>query len=226
MPPLRDLVCRHAVAPLGLRPHHRTRTRRCPRDPSGQAEQDHRLRTEHVRKHCKSACSPYHEKTASQEPYGCGDQGNSSPCMFQVYDPKRMLVRWAVLDEIRLARCKAMARRREPPRRGPGSWRPRRLRAVGAVSQYACSERQTPPGSQRPSSRAAVLTPSPIRSPSLSSTPSPRWTPIRNSMRLSGATPALRSTIALWTSMAQFTASTTLRNSRMLPSPVRLTMRP
>ena len=30
---------------------------------------------------------------------------------------------------------------------------------------------------------------------------------------LSGATPALRSTIALWTSMAQFTASTTLRNS-------------
>jgi hypothetical protein len=32
--------------------------------------------------------------------------------MFQVYDPKQMLVRWAVLDEIRLARCKAMARRR------------------------------------------------------------------------------------------------------------------
>ena len=30
---------------------------------------------------------------------------------------------------------------------------------------------------------------------------------------LSGATPALRSTIALWTSMAQCTASTTLRNS-------------
>ena len=37
--------------------------------------------------------------------------------------------------------------------------------------------------------------------------------PIRNSMRLSGATPALRSTIALCTSMAQLTASTTLRNS-------------
>ena len=64
-----------------------------------------------------------------------------------------------------------------------------------------------------PSIRAAILTPSPIRSPSLSSTTSPRWMPIRNSMRLSGATPALRSTIALWTSMAQFTASTTLRNS-------------
>jgi hypothetical protein len=36
--------------------------------------------------------------------------------VFQVYDPKRMLVRWAVLDEIRLARCKAMARRREKGR--------------------------------------------------------------------------------------------------------------
>ena len=76
------------------------------------------------------------------------------------------------------------------------------------------------------SSRAAILTPSPIRSPSLSSTTSPRWMPIRNSMRLSGATPALRSTIALWISMAEFTASTTLRNSTMLPSPVRLTTRP
>jgi hypothetical protein len=43
---------------------------------------------------------------------------------------------------------------------------------------------------------------------------------------LVGATSALRSTIALWTSIAQFTASTTLRNSMMLPSPVRLTIRP
>ena len=50
--------------------------------------------------------------------------------------------------------------------------------------------------------------------------------PIRNSMRLSGATSALRSTIAFWTSMAQFTASTTLRNSTIAPSPVRLTTRP
>jgi len=40
------------------------------------------------------------------------------------------------------------------------------------------------------------------------------------------AAPALRSTIALCNSMAQRTASTTLRNSMMLPSPVRLTMRP
>jgi hypothetical protein len=41
--------------------------------------------------------------------------------MFQVYDPKRMLVRWAVLDETRLARCNAMARRREKPRQEVGS---------------------------------------------------------------------------------------------------------
>ncbi len=37
---------------------------------------------------------------------------------------------------------------------------------------------------------------------------------------------ALRSTMALWTSIAQRTASTTLRNSMMLPSPVCLTTRP
>ena len=49
---------------------------------------------------------------------------------------------------------------------------------------------------------------------------------MRNSMRLSSATPALRSTMACWTSIAQRTASTTLRNSITLPSPVRLTMRP
>ena len=69
--------------------------------------------------------------------------------------------------------------------------------------------------SQMPSIGAAMLTPSPIRSPSLSSTTSPTWTPTRNSRRFSGATPALRSTIALCTSMAQRTASTTLRNSIM-----------
>ena len=47
-------------------------------------------------------------------------------------------------------------------------------------------------------------------------------------MRRSGGTPALRSTAVepLITSIAQRTASTTLRNSMMLPSPVRFTMRP
>jgi transposase len=92
--------------------------------------------------------------------------------------------------------------------------------------RYASSDRQIAPGLATLCNRAAMLTPSPIRSPSLSSTTSPRWMPIRNSMRLSGATLALRSTIPLWTSMAQLTASTTLRNSMMLPPPVRLTMRP
>src|SRR5271157_4156411 len=42
-----------------------------------------------------------------------------------------------------------------------------------------------------PSNRAAILTPSPIRSPSFSSTTSPRWTPTRNSMRRSGSSVAL-----------------------------------
>jgi hypothetical protein len=50
-------------------------------------------------------------KKLRQEPYGCGDQVNGPPCMFQMYNPKRMLVRWAVFDAIRLTRCKTMARR-------------------------------------------------------------------------------------------------------------------
>ena len=82
------------------------------------------------------------------------------------------------------------------------------------------------PGLAMPSSRAAILTPSPIRSPSLSSTTSPRWMPTRNSMRRSGGRPALRSTMPFCNSMAQRTASTTLRNSTSAPSPVRLTTRP
>ena len=82
------------------------------------------------------------------------------------------------------------------------------------------------PGLAIPSNRAAILTPSPIRSPSLSSTTSPRWMPTRNSMRRSGGSPVLRSTIPFCTSMAQRTASTTLLNSMRTPSPVRLTTRP
>ena len=76
------------------------------------------------------------------------------------------------------------------------------------------------------SSRAAILTPSPIRSPSLSSTTSPTWMPTGNSIRRSGGRPALRSTMPFCTSMAQRTASTTLLNSMMLPSPVRFATRP
>ena len=51
--------------------------------------------------------------------------------------------------------------------------------------RYASSDRQMAPGAAIPSRREAMLTPSPIRSPSLSSTTSPRWMPIRNSMRRS-----------------------------------------
>ena len=43
--------------------------------------------------------------------------------------------------------------------------------------------------------------------------------PTRNSIRRSGGRPALRSTIPFCNSMAQRTASTTLRNSMMLPPP-------
>ena len=49
--------------------------------------------------------------------------------------------------------------------------------------------------------------------------------PMRNSMRRPGGRPELRSMSPFCTSIAQRTASTTLRNSMRLPSPVRLTMR-
>jgi hypothetical protein len=49
---------------------------------------------------------------------------------------------------------------------------------------------------------------------------------MRNSMRRSGGKPALRLTMLFCTSIAQRTASATLRNSIRLPFPVRLTMRP
>jgi hypothetical protein len=49
---------------------------------------------------------------------------------------------------------------------------------------------------------------------------------MRNTMRLPSGRPELRSIIAFWISVAQRTASTTLRNSTIAPSPVRLTTRP
>ena len=55
---------------------------------------------------------------------------------------------------------------------------------------------------------------------------SPRLTPVRNVIRLSSETSALRSTISRWVSTAQRTVSTTLGNSTSMPSPVVLTMRP
>src|ERR1019366_85612 len=55
---------------------------------------------------------------------------------------------------------------------------------------------------------------------------SPTLMPMRNSIRRSSATSALRSAIARWISMAQRTASTALANSTSAPSPVVLTIRP
>ncbi len=57
--------------------------------------------------------------------------------------------------------------------------------SLPAASSCTRAETQMPPGSARPSSRAAILTPSPKMSPS-STMMSPRWMPMRNSMRLSG----------------------------------------
>ena len=97
--------------------------------------------------------------------------------------------------------------------------------SLPAASSCTRAETQIPPGSARPSRRAATLTPSPKMSPS-STTMSPTLMPMRNSMRLSGGTPALRPVIARCTSTAQRNASTTLPNSTSNPSPVVLTRRP
>ena len=78
-----------------------------------------------------------------------------------------------------------------------------------------------PPGCAIPSSRAAMLTPSPKMSPS-SIMMSPMWMPMRISMRWSGARPHCASP-SLAGSGAQRVASTALPNSTSIPSPVRLT---
>ena len=49
---------------------------------------------------------------------------------------------------------------------------------------------------------------------------------MRNSMRLSAGTPALRSAMPRWISTEQRTASTTLANSTSAPSPVVLMILP
>ena len=92
---------------------------------------------------------------------------------------------------------------------------------------WSCTiaDTQIPPGSATPSSRAAMLTPSPWMSPS-STMMSPELIPTRNSMRRSSGVAAFRDPIPLCTVMAQATASTTLGNSIRRPSPVVLTMRP
>ena len=85
------------------------------------------------------------------------------------------------------------------------------LRQRGAIERRGnCLGKQAGAARGRKLLRAAMLTLSPIRSPSLSSTTSPRWMPTRNSMRRSGGRPALRSIMPFCISIAQRTASTTL----------------
>ena len=72
----------------------------------------------------------------------------------------------------------------------------------------------------------STFTPSPIRSPSLSSTTSPRWMPTRNLNAAFGR----HASVSLDQASLHFDRaadrSTTLRNSMIEPSPVRLTMWP
>ena len=97
--------------------------------------------------------------------------------------------------------------------------------SLSLIWSLAAREMHSPPGSQRASRRAAILTPSPkMSSPSMMI--SPTLMPMRKTMRLSSATPALRLTMPRWITTAHPTASTTLANSTSAPSPVVLTIRP
>jgi hypothetical protein len=98
------------------------------------------------------------------------------------------------------------------------------IELAGGIS-CARAETQIPPGSAKPSSRAAMLTPSPKMSP-FSTTMSPTLIPTRHSMRWETGTEAFRSAMPACTSVAQRTASTTLENSTSRPSPVVFTIRP
>ena len=83
-----------------------------------------------------------------------------------------------------------------------------------------------PPGSAMPSSRAATLTPSPKMSLAFDHDIAEIDADAKLDPAVSAARSALRSAMPRWTSTAQRTASTTLRNSTSTPSPVVLTMRP
>jgi hypothetical protein len=105
---------------------------------------------------------------------------------------------------------------------------PRSAKASDSLSliwSLAAREMHSPPGSHSASRRAAMFTPSPkMSSPSMMM--SPRLMPIRNTIRLSSGSSALRVAIARWIATAQATASTTLANSTSAPSPVVFTIRP
>jgi hypothetical protein len=102
------------------------------------------------------------------------------------------------------------------------------ISSLPAASLCTRAETQIPPGSAKPSRRAATFTPLPKMSPS-STTTSPTLMPIRNSIRLSVSVVALRPAMPACSSVAQRSASTTLLNSTSRPSPpspVVLTSRP
>ena len=94
-----------------------------------------------------------------------------------------------------------------------------------ATCSRTVSETTTPPGVANASRRAATLTPSPYTS-SASTMTSPRWTAIRKLMRWGSSRLAFRCAMASCTKTAQRTASTTLANSTMAPSPISLMIRP
>jgi hypothetical protein len=129
----------------------------------------------------------------------------------------------ADLEKIGVPLGHASVSSRQSPLSGPAKLPPSRRaarlhRCLGppsAVRSQSCSA----------TSSGHILTPSPIRSPSASSTTSLRCRPIRT-LYCAQPAPALRSIAPCWSSIAQRTASTTLRNSARSPSPVRLTTRP
>ena len=84
-----------------------------------------------------------------------------------------------------------------------------RDRAVRRHPPAPAPRRRSRPARPMPSSRAATLTPSPKMSPS-STTMSPWWMPMRNSMRRSAAISALRPAISPCTAAAARSASSTL----------------
>src|SRR5215468_4294283 len=76
------------------------------------------------------------------------------------------------------------------------------MSSLPVASSRTRAETQMPPGSAKPSSRAATLTPSPKMSPS-STTMSPTLIPTRKAMRFSAGTSVLRLAIARWISTAE-----------------------
>jgi hypothetical protein len=95
------------------------------------------------------------------------------------------------------------------------------------LATASCTERATqmPPGAASDSSRDAMLTASPRRSPSRSTT-SPMVTPMRYIMRRLGGYARLRVRSDSWMSMADRTASTALSKAHITESPAVLKTRP